>query len=98
MKPSKHHFPLEVAGFHAFHHGHVCAICQVKLAMFVYLTNLILQKNSKHAKMAKLIAYMERADGRVQNFLDQLFASIGTSAYLFLIPFFFFFFFGLGNF
>lgn len=34
--------------------------------------------------MAKLIAFMEREDGRVQKYLDQLFASIG-------ILFFFFF-------
>ena len=30
--------------------------------------------------MAKLVAYMERPDGRVQEYLDQLFASIGNTS------------------
>ena len=45
--------------------------------------------------MAKLVAYMERPDGRVQEYLDQLFASIGNTSssllfyyyYIFLFPF-----------
>eukprot|EP00026_Physarum_polycephalum_P000239 Phypoly_transcript_00239.p1 GENE.Phypoly_transcript_00239~~Phypoly_transcript_00239.p1 ORF type:complete len:1800 (+),score=287.16 Phypoly_transcript_00239:113-5512(+) len=32
----------------------------------------------RYASMAKLVAYMERDDGRVQTYLDQLFASVGS--------------------